>query len=197
MINRIINPRVAAVAFAASALIAAPAIADPSHKRANTGSSASVHLNLGNGLAVSYASGDLALRHHHGSYSNRGYHTGQYGYRNQTKQLRKQAIRACRQAVRQEARYLGFDRAKFEEVERVRQVGPRGFIVRAEFEFEGRRRDFDRDVTCEVRRGHVVDINNLPRPRGYRNSGYRNDGYRGYGYHSNDQLKGGDQRRNY
>ena len=49
MINRIMNPRAAAVAFAASALIVAPAVADPGHKRvhAKNGSAVSVKVNLG------------------------------------------------------------------------------------------------------------------------------------------------------
>ena len=201
MIKCIMTPRAAAVAFAASALFAAPALADPvtQHKPAKGGKAASVQFNFGNGVELSYASGDWALNHYHGYYGNRGYRNRDYNQRYRQQRLRKDAIQACRRAVKYEARNRGFRRAYFEGVERVRQIGPRGFLVRAEFEFEGRRRDFDRDVTCEVRRGRVVDINNLPRPRVNRNGGY---GYNynhprsnDHGYHNNDHLRGGKSKK--
>lgn len=180
MMKRIMTPRAAAVAFAASALAIAPAVADPGHgqKYHTHGTSADLHLNFGNGLAVSLNGGNVALRNHHSSYR---YHDSRYrhsGYdrrydRYHTKRLRREAIRACSDAVKYAARDRGFRRVHIDDVEGVRQIGPEGFRIRAEFEFEGRRRDFERDVTCTVRRGRVVDIDNLPRPRGYRHSGYR------------------------
>ena len=198
MMKRIMTPRAAAVAFAASALVAAPALADPGHGKKHDYNkrhvSGALQVDIGNGLSVTLANGKWS----HGYHGYRGYKpygSRHYGYqdRYRVKQLRREAIHLCKRAVKREVYDRGFRGAYLEEVERVRQIGPRGFVVRAEFEFEGRRRDFDRDVTCTVRRGRVVDIDNLPRPRGYRNSnyGYRHDGYRG-----NDHLKGG-HRRNY
>ncbi len=200
MIKRIMTPRAAAVAFAASALVAMPALADPGYGKQHKHKpnvSGALQVDIGNGLSVTLANGEWnhSYRGHrgHGHYGHRGH--GYYGYqdRRRTKELRREAIQACKKAVRWEARDRGFRRAYFEDVERVRQIGPRGFVVRAEFEFEGRRRDFDRDVTCTVRRGRVVNIDNLPRPRGYRQSGY---GYHHNNYGGNDHLKGG-KRRNY
>ena len=132
-----------------------------------------------------------------------------YGYqdRYRTRELRRDAIRACERAVRYESQSLGFHRVRLDDVERVRQIGPRGFVISAEFEFEGRRRDFERDVSCTVRRGRVVDIDNLPRRRGYRSSGYNynnygynnygynNYGYSDYGYSGNEHLRGGKSKK--
>ena len=197
MMKRIMTPRAAAVAFAASALVATPALADPSHGKKHNHDqrhvSGALQVDIGNGLSVTLANGGWD----HGYYGQRG--SRHYGYqdRRRLKELRREAIRACKRAVRYESRNRGFRRVYLDDVERVRQIGPRGFVVRAEFEFEGRRRDFERDVTCTVRRGRVVDISNLPRSRGNRNRGYgyNNYGHNGYGYYGNDHLKGGNSKK--
>ena len=193
MINRIMNSRAAAVAFAASALIVAPAFADSGHKRvhAKNGSAVSVKVNLGSGVALKFANGNVALRNHHGSNSRLAYNNSRFNNGRNTRQLRRNAIEACRQAVKYESRDFGFRRVYLDDVERVRQIGPNGFLVRAEFEFEGPRRDFERDVTCEVRRGRVVDIDNLPRRIASRR-GNNNQ----YGFSNNDFQRGG-SRQNY
>ena len=202
MMKRIMTPRAAAVAFAASALVATPALADPGKGSKHTHNkpliNGALQVDIGDGLSLTLANGGWD----HGYYG----HRGQRHYGNQDrrrlKQLRREAIRACKRAVRYEARDRGFRRVFLDDVERVRQIGPRGFVVRAEFEFEGRRRDFERDVTCTVRRGRVVDIDNLPRGRGNRhrgygnnNYGYNNHGYNDYGYHNNEHLRGGKSKK--
>lgn len=192
--KRIMTPRVATVAFAASALAAAPALADPSyghkHDYKMSDVSAAVHLNVGNGLGITLANGGWA--HHHGGWhGNRGYNRnrGYQGYQDRyhIRELRREAIRLCKQAVKYESYNSGFRNVYLDDVERVEQIGPRGFKIRAEFEFEGRRRDFDKDVTCTVRRGRVVHLDNLPRPRGYRRAGYgqRGNDYRDYRHRGN------------
>ena len=201
MMKRIMTTRAAAVAFAASALFAAPALADPvkkSHKANQTErhASAAVQFDIGDGLSVTLANDNWGLASHNGHYGY-GYGNNRYnGYNNRQrlKKLRRRAIRSCSEAVKYAAHQRGFRRVYLEDVERVKQIGPQGFLIRAEFEFEGRRRDFDREITCEVRRGRVVDIDNLPRARGHRGG---NDGYHdGYGPRGNDHLKGGN-RQNY
>ena len=205
--KRIMTPRAAAVAFAASALVAAPALADPGkgakHDHNKRHASSALHLDVGNGLSVTLANGDWALGHN-GRYGHRGGHGyGSYGNRSwyQTRQLRRDAVRACAEAVRRTSNRAGFRRVYLDDVEGIRQIGPYGFKVRAEFEFEGRRRDFERDVTCTVRRGNVVNIDNMPERRGYYGYGYGNQGYgypgrdyRNDGHRGNDHLKGGQHR---
>ena len=197
--KRIMTPRAAAVAFAASALVATPALADPGkgyqndHGKRHT--STAVQFDIGNGLAITLASQDWA----HGShrrYSPYGYRTAGPPDRYRTMQLRREAVRLCAQAVRARSYRNGFRHVELEDVERIQQFGPAGFTVRAEFEFEGYRRDFDKDVTCTVRRGSVVDIYDLPRPPGHHSSarGHRDHDYRDYGYRNTDTPRGSDNR---
>ena len=85
--------------------------------------------------------------------------------------------RACRRAIRNEASYIGFRDVDFDHGRRARQIGPRGFEVTFnEVEFEGRRRDFERPVTCIVRRGdNVKRIFGIPEPGRRHNRQYRNN----------------------
>lgn len=173
------TPRAAAVAFAASALVATPALADSGkgykHDYGKSHVSTAVQLDFGKGFAVTLASSDFSrgrtFRHSKYGYGNYGY---QSNYR--TRQLRRQAVRLCEQAVSHRSYRNGFKYVELDDVERIRQIGPQGFVVRAEFDFKGYRRGFEKDVTCTVRRGKVVDINDLPRPIGHRHASHGHSG---------------------
>lgn len=156
MMNRIMIPGVAAVALAASALLAPTAEAQ---RQPN------ICPNTGQVL-----DGGPTYR----SY-NRGYGYG-YNDKKRVKADRQQAARLCRAAIQQEAYSLGFREVEFDD-RNIRQIGPRGFLVTFETEFEGRRREFERDVRCEVRRGRIVALEGIPQPRHPRKSAY---GYRGW-----------------
>jgi len=169
------TPRVAAVAFAASALIAAPAFAD--HGKPKVRTSAAVSVDLG-GAQITLAGGELftsyrGYGYNRGYRGNRGYGNG-HDNRRFERQKRRTAVRACRAAVERQGYRIGFRDVDYEGTERIRKIGPNGYIVRAEFEFESRRRDFEKDVVCEVRQGRVVDIDGLPHRgrRGHGNSSY-------------------------
>lgn len=83
----------------------------------------------------------------------------------EVRELTRDAVQACRQAVRYEARQLGYREVDFDDDKRVRQIGPRGFFVTFhEVEFESRRRDIETRVSCEVRHGRVTSLEGIPRP---------------------------------
>lgn len=170
--KRIMKPRAAALALAAPLLFAAPALAD--HQSSNKGVSGSVAVQTDRGSVKlnidkrGYGSIGYSTNRHY------GYHDRHYGpdrYHGDDRRARRRAIRACRAAIRDEAYHIGFRDVDFERGRYVEQIGPRGFRVTFnEVEFEGRRRDFDRQVTCIVRRGdRVKDIRGIPVPgrRGY------------------------------
>ncbi|MEO1101853.1 MAG: hypothetical protein AAFW65_08405 [Pseudomonadota bacterium] len=146
--------RVAAVALAASALIAAPAFADYAKPRVG----AAVTVDVGRHASLTLTSGQSHRGHVH-----KAHHRGGDRYYSD-RGLRRDAIRQCRRAIRNEGYSRGFRDVDFDD-RRVRQVGPRGFVVRFETEFEGRRREFERDVRCEVRRGRIVALDGIPYPR--------------------------------
>lgn len=180
MINRIMKPRAAALALAAPLLFAAPALAD--HGKSGKRVTGSISVQTGNGA--------LQLNVDRRGYGSVGYSTNRrYGgqhYGGNNRQLKRRAIRACRAAIRNEAHYLGFRDVDFDNGRYAERIGPRGFRVTFnEVEFETRRRDIERPVTCIVRGGdRVVDIRGIParRHRGH-NRGHRNDrGHRG-GYY--------------
>ena len=177
MMKRIMKPRAAALALAAPLLFAAPALADhgPSSNRV-TG-----------GVTVQTGNGSLYLGIGDNGYRSYGYNTGrQYGYdgyrghRGEYRQNKRRAIRACRQAIRSEAHHLGFRDVDFDDGRYAEQIGPRGFRVTFnEVEFEGRRRDVERPVTCIVRRGDQVrEIYGIPERRHRGHRGHR--GHQGY-----------------
>lgn len=147
----------AVVALAAPALITLPATAD-------TGALAKIETQIGSGARLTLAIGSSGYDSHRPNDYRRG--LNQYGQTDrEVRELSRDARQACRQAVRTEARYLGYRDVDFDDDQRVRQVGPRGFIVSFdEVEFEGRRADRETRVTCEIRRGDVVSVAGIPRP---------------------------------
>lgn len=171
MINRIMTPRAAALAIAAPLLFSAPALAD--HGK-STRSSATVSIQNGQaGLTLHV--GDRGRYGYTTNYDRnyRGYHHDN-SYR--LKEAKRRAIRSCRRAVRDQAHYAGFREVDFDSRGRAYQIGPRGFEVTfREVEFEGRRRDFERRVSCIVRRGEVRQIDGIPQPR--RRGHHKRHGY--------------------
>lgn len=162
MMKRIMKPRAAALALAAPLLFAAPALAD--HGKSAKSVSGGITVATGNG-ALHLSIGDRG-------YGSIGYRTNQryYGhndYYRGDRRARRTAVRACRRAIRDEAHYLGFRDVDFDDGRYVEQIGPRGFRVTFnEVEFETRRRDIERPVTCIVRRGDEVRrLDGIPTPR--------------------------------
>ena len=147
----------AVVALAAPALFTLPAAAD-------TRSVAKIETLLGSDTTLTLAIGSGYDDYHRGSGYRRG--LNQYGQTDwEVRELSRDAVQACRQAVRYEARQLGYREVDIDDDERVRQIGPRGFFVTLdEVEFEGRRRDVETRVSCEIRRGNVVSVEGIPRP---------------------------------
>lgn len=87
----------------------------------------------------------------------------------QVSELRREAVQACRSAIRTEARRAGFRETDFERAPRARQLGPKGFFVTFnEVEFETGRRDVEARVDCEVRNGRVTAVSGIPHNRDYR-----------------------------
>jgi len=155
----------AVVALAAPVLLAAPAAADTrSVARIETRISDTTTLTLALG-----SSGYDSYRYSGPDYR-RGYnHWGQS--EREVRELTRDAVQACRQAVRYEARQLGFRDVEFDDDRHVRQVGPFGFQVTfEEVEFEDRKRDRETSVFCEVRRGEVIALEGIPRP--HKGKGY-------------------------
>ena len=154
MMKQIMTFRVAAVALAASALIAAPAMADPVRgavARLDTRLSPSTGLTIRIGHRVPV---HAPARHHVNAW-------GQTPV--QARQLRRNAVQACRAAIGRTARRVGFRDVDFDDDRRVRQTGPNAFRIRFDdVEFETRRHDRERDVTCTVQHGHVTRIDGLP-----------------------------------
>ena len=183
MIKRIMTYRVAAAAFAVPALFAAPAAADPVREaivqlEQKLGTNTSLTLQVGHNDRYQRDRRDTR------DYR-RGYQLNQWGQsQREVSGLRRDALQACRRAVAKQAYRIGYRDVDFDDDRRVRQTGPYDFRVRLDdVEFEARRRDRESDVTCSVRRGHVVDIEGIPAAghRGYRNA--RNDRGRGHSGH--------------
>lgn len=178
MMKRIMQPRAAALALAAPLLFTAPALADHGKTSKNVSGTISIQTDNG-GLHLNI--GDRGYRSY-GYNTNRHYgHGDRYYGRREVRQMKRRAIRACRQAIRAEANYLGFYDIDFDDGRYAEQIGPRGFRVTFnEVEFEGRRRDIERQVTCIVRRGDQVrEIYGIPK-RGQRGHRHGHRGHRGY-----------------
>jgi hypothetical protein len=143
------------VAFAAPALFTLPAAAD-------TRSVARIETLLGSDTTLTLAIGS-GYDDHRGAGYRRG--LNQHGQTDwEVRELSRDAVQACRQAVRYEARQLGYRDVDIDDDQRVRQIGPRGFFVTLdEVEFEDRRRDIETRVSCEIRRGNVVSVEGIPR----------------------------------
>lgn len=184
MMRSIISPRVAALALAVPLFITAPALGDPAPEKVKKGKRSQSIIGDEHHSDRSHRQyRPNAQYRSHGRYvtdSYSGYGQTYWGqsYR-EAERLQRQAVRACRRAIRDEAYYRGFRDVDFERGRRVEQIGPRGFRVTfREVEFEGRRRDFDRRVSCTVRRGDLVrQIDGIPRP-GRRGNAYRSGYYR-------------------
>lgn len=158
----------AAVALAASALIALPAAADSPPVRA------AVATNIGDNSTLFIEVGHGGDDYRPAAYSYRG---ATRGYTpNRRDRMSREAIRACRSGIRYEARRMGFRDVDFDSRAWAQPIGRRGYTVRfREVEFEGRRHDFERGVSCTVRNGHVTNIEGIPHSRG----GPRYDGRHG------------------
>ena len=159
--NRIMTSGVAAAAFAASALFALPAAADPPAAQAKFVTRAGDDARL----VVRVDHRDRGDAYRTASYSRRGYQGAPSNW--QTQRLRRAAIQACRAGIGREARRIGYRDIDFDSRGWARQIGPQGFRVHFnEIEFEGRRHEFERSVTCTVRHGRVTDIDGIPHARG-------------------------------
>ena len=185
MINRVMKSKAAVLALAAPLLLTAPALADHGRRDSDTTLSVSIG-NANGGVTLSTGSrGNVIVAGHndrYGRYNRRDYGFNEYGQtERESRRLRRDAARACRRAIVNEASYIGFRDVDFDDGRHVRQIGPYGFQVTFhEVEFEGRRRDFERPVTCIVRGGQVRRIEGIPQP-GHRGRGYdRHRGHRGY-----------------
>jgi len=178
MINRIMTPRAAALAFAAPLLLATPAFADQESSK-RIGATISVQTDNGgfyiNTGSSRYANNGYNRRHHN-------YRVNEYGQtRAEVRRLKSRAVRACRRAIVNQAHAVGFRDVDFDDGRRAHQIGPHGFRVTFnEVEFESRRRDKERRVTCMVRRGDQVrNIEGIPHLRRGHNDHRRHRGYRG------------------
>ncbi len=151
----------AVVALAVPALLTAPAAADP------RGAVAKVETRISDSTSLTLALGSSGYE---AAYRPRGhdYRRGlnQYGQTDrEVRDLSRDAVQACRQAVRYEARQLGYREVNIDDDKRVRQIGPRGFFVTfREVELENRRRDIEARVSCEVRKGRVTSVEGIPWP---------------------------------
>ncbi|MEX1249979.1 MAG: hypothetical protein WEA77_02120 [Hyphomonas sp.] len=149
----------AVVALAAPALLTLPAAAD-------TRSVARFETRISDSTALTLAIGSSGYDSHRRDSHDwrRGLnHWGQT--EREARALHREAARACARAVRYEARQLGYRGVDIDNDHRTRQVSRQGFVVRFDdVEFEGRRRDVETWVTCEVRQGRVTGIDGLPRP---------------------------------
>jgi len=159
MMKHVMTSGAAAVAFAASALIALPASADSPPVRAS--------------VATDFEKNSaLFIEVGHGGYD---YRPAAYSYRGATRgyapnyrdRMSREAIQVCRRGIRQEAHRMGFRDVDFDSRAWAQPFGRRGYTVRfREVEFEGRRHDFERSVSCTVRHGRVTDIQGVPHRRG-------------------------------
>lgn len=205
MMKPIMTPRAAAVALAASALFAAPALAEHTTPRTVTTDTAiQTVLNdvLDSNSALSVTIGQTNYDRPYRGYSRRAgydgdrddrrYRTGHYDRRDrgynvndwgqtrwQVNALKREAVQACRQTIHEEGHRAGFADVEFEKRARWRQSGPYRFRVNfEEVEFERRHgRKIEREISCVFRRGTVSDLRGMPRPRQY---GHRHDSYSGY-----------------
>ena len=154
----------AAVALAASSLLAPPAAADSPPVRAAIGTS------IGDNSTLFIEVGHRGDDYRPAAYSYRG---AERGYApNYRDRMSREAIRACRQGIKWEAHRLGFRDVDFDSRAWAQPFGRGGYTVRfREVEFEGRRHDFETGVSCTVRHGRVTDIQGIP----HRGGGPRSD----------------------
>ncbi len=175
----------AAAALAASALFAAPALAEPGHHYGNH--QGEPHFADESRLVVIDVRGRSGTQISSGRYQSNDDYDRWYGDRwhrdDIVREIVSEAISSCRRAVRIKADRKGILDVDFEDVG-IRRIAPRVAEVRFEAEFEGRRVSLERDVTCTYTRGHVVDVRGVPTPPLYRylHTGQRGHGVSGQGY---------------
>jgi len=162
--NHVMTSGVAAVALAASSLFALPAAADSPRVKA------AVSTQIGDNSTLFIAIGHGGDDYRPAAYS---YRSPVRGYRqDRSDRDSRDSIRACRRGIQQEARRIGYRDVDFYSRAWAQPFGRHGYTVRfREVEFESRRHDIERSVSCTVRRGHVTEIDGLPRrsggPRGH------------------------------
>lgn len=181
MINTVMKTRVAALAFAALPLTALPALADEAPYRTQTAVS---------GFSLSVADSSFYVSVGNNRYRGRDgryYNNDRYGQRPwETRQLRREAVRMCAAAIQRQGYRAGFRDVDIDNDLRVNQIGPKGFrVLFDDVEFEGRRREFYRDVNCTVRQGRIANISGLPTP-GNRGQQGHDRGYDDRGHHNNN-----------
>lgn len=181
MIKTIMKTRVAALAFAALPLTALPALADEAPYRTQTAVS---------GFSLSVADSSFYVSVGNNRYRGRDgryYNNDRYGQRPwETRQLRREAVRMCAAAIQRQGYRAGFRDVDIDNDLRVNQIGPKGFrVLFDDVEFEGRRREFYRDVNCTVRQGRIANISGLPTP-GNRGQQGHDRGYDDRGHHNNN-----------
>lgn len=153
----------AVVALAAPALFALPAAADGPR-----GTIAKVETPL-LGAKITLSSG--ARYDHRDDFRGPRYNgRNEWGQTDrQVAELRRDAVQACRSAIRAEGRRAGFREIDFDKDHWARQAGPRSFFVTfQEVEFETGRRDIETRVDCDVRNGRVTQVSGIPHNRDYR-----------------------------
>lgn len=170
--NRIMIPGVAAVALAASALLTPTAEAQRGERGDRTAETVVDNFLKGGREDRRIDRRRTIVEPVHHRWDKRQYN------RVDQRQLRRQAARMCRRAIAQKGYNLGFRDVDFDG-RRIQQIGPRGFAVQFNTEFEGRRREFQRNVYCEVRRGRIVALEGVPVPG--------NRGRRGYSFNYSDR----------
>ena len=154
--NHVMTSGAAAVALAASAFLTLPAAADSLPVRA------AVATSIGDNSTLFIEVGHDGSDYRPAAYSYRG---ATRGYTpNASDRMSRDAIQACRAGIRREARRLGYRDVDFDSRAWAQPIGRNGYTVRfREVEFEGRRHEFERSVSCTVRRGNVTDIDGIPR----------------------------------
>lgn len=186
MMKRIMNTRVAALALAATPLLAAPALADAPASRTAVAAPA---LSLNVGDASLYVSvGHDRWRGRDGRYHSRSSY-GQSPW--EVRGLRRSAMQQCAAAIQRQGYRTGFRDVDIDDDVRIRQTGRNSFHIRFDdVEFEGRRRELERDISCSVNYGRVVSLTGIPQP-GRRGYGFRDD-HRGHGWGNNRGSSWGD-----
>jgi len=188
MINRVMKTGAAAVALAASALLALPASAQD----ASTFDRRVVSSELLGGERVGNQSlrGDRSITRRRGNGRNDfrrnrrdnhrthqvSHHLNAYGQTpREVQYLIDQAIYACDCQLKIDAERYGYHDAEFRGVPYVEQIGPRGFVVRGPAKlFDGH--DYSRQpFECAVRRGSIRRASQL---YPVHQANYHRDGYR-------------------
>ncbi len=169
MMKRIMKPGVAAVALAASALLAAPASAEK--VTYNAFGVEALDLRVGGDIVHRVDNRGRGRGHGHGPALNR---FGQTPY--EAQRLAEKAIYECSCQLELDAGYLGYRHAAFRHAPYVEQIGPYGFIVKADAVLHAGRRSTSQPYECVVRQGQIARASDLY-PVSYGHGRYQRDGY--------------------